>query len=140
MPDGTVIKCNFTNNQKNGMGTVTHPNGKIEEVLFIHDMESRMSDQNPDCHLLAPINLFLCITIVVCIIAGTLSDGEYSYVAYIIAGIIYFFMLIETCCSTALDYLTSQYRVEDIDEFIRKIRNQAPSIRYHIECYHHTNG
>ncbi len=44
MPDGTFIKCSFKNNQKDGMGSVTHPNGKVEKVLFINDMEFWMSD------------------------------------------------------------------------------------------------
>ncbi len=111
LPDKTKIRCAFSHNQKNGLGHVTHPNGAVEEVLFIHDMESKMSDQNPDCYLKAPLNLLLCCLAMGAVIAGVVYQGPFSYMFFIVAAGFYVGMIFETYRSGMNSYSNNLYSV-----------------------------
>lgn len=94
------------------MGTVKYPDGKTEEVQFVHDIERQIASQNPDCWLLAPINFLFSGGVVACIIAAEVTGWRY---AYIIGGACYLIMLIETCCTRANAYLTHMIAASEID-------------------------
>lgn len=73
MPDKIIISCAYVQDKKHGAGKIQHPNGKIEDTLFIHDFESKKSNQNPDCYLLMWVNLTLCLISIAFFIAAEAS-------------------------------------------------------------------
>ncbi|KAL0484506.1 3 TM domain-containing transmembrane protein [Acrasis kona] len=89
-------------------------------------------------------NTLVLLSLALIIAAGTLFGilgTDWSKYFLIGAGvavpITYIVYIIEIMCSSTVSYLRNLLLVEDIVTHINRIRDTAPSIGFHCECYHY---
>ncbi|KAL0488930.1 hypothetical protein AKO1_009098 [Acrasis kona] len=96
-------------------------------------------------HMLSLLfNLFLLASIIFIIVAGILygtNPSRNNKTVLIVAGCVlpvaFIAYIIEAFCSSTYSYLANLLEVEDIVTHINRIRDTAPVLRFHCECYHY---
>lgn len=61
------------------------------------------------------------------------DSWEYQYYGYAVL----IFYLVEACSSSSAQYLCNVEETETVYEFVDRIRDNRPSIWWHVQCYHY---
>lgn len=132
--DASAIQTTWLYGRKHGKGIVVAAGGSTQySTAYYHDMENLLDKSTSRCYDCAWLNIVLSIFIL-----GSLFPAlAFNPQIFVITGVLYFIMIIETCCSLTRSFLSHVMSANTVEKYLNDLGNRPPMVKYWIQNYHY---